>query len=142
MSLFTVQTILYDESGATNPSVSRLISVVPQVKYDAFFDVLLSDMNQASEYIEIKLNGVNFGICEPNKEGTEGKCFFHDCMAYNKNGKSIVRHELISENGTIHVGITSYGVDAPSTQCVWEYVKTYTVVRITLIPSGKLIFQR
>ena len=62
-------------------------------------------------------------------------------MAHNPNGKSIERRELISENGTIHVEITSFGLNDKVLQCVWEYFKTYTVVRITLIPSGKLIFQ-
>ena len=123
-----------------NPSVSSLISVVPQVKYGAFFEVLLSDMDNSDELINIRIDGVQFGSCNPNQPNSVGKCFFHDCMAHNPNGKSIERRELISENGTIHVEITSTGLNA--LQCVWEYVKTYTVVRITLIPSGKLTFQR
>ena len=99
---------------------------------------MLSDFDADTEYIDISIDGMDYGRCTPHRTGTQGKCFFHDCTEPNEDGASIPKRQLISENGTIYIHATSSGVDAGNdNKCYRGSVKTYTVLRITLTPSGR-----
>ena len=97
-----VQQVIYDTTGISNPPTGGSITVVQDQEYDVGIEILLSDFDADTEYIDISIDGMDYGRCTPHRTGTQGKCFFHDCTEPNEDGASIPKRQLISENGTIY----------------------------------------
>ena len=90
-----VQKMIYEEGSPegweaknVKRSYSGTISVISNVKYDLKFEVLLSDLGHDYEkLVDIKLNGVSLGECNPDcghmsPIDCDYACIFYDCTPH------------------------------------------------------------
>ena len=138
--LILIQVIIYDSSGGTNPVLHQKVSVVPNTWYEVTIEVLVTDMDSESEYLDISINDDKFERCTPMVPNSD-KCNFHNCNDDNNraNSRSIGNQIVISSKSTININATMTGVDDGTVKCTYQNVETFGVLRITLNALGKMI---
>ena len=138
--LFFMQVIIYDSSGGANPILHQKVSVVPNTWYEVTIEVLVTDFDASSEYLDVSINDGKFERCTPIVPNSD-KCTFHNCNDDNSraNSRSIGSQIVISSKSTININATMTGVDDPNVKCTYQNVETFGVLRITLNALGKMV---
>ena len=82
----TVQNVFYTTPSSipSDRKLSGSLTVVANTQYSIKMEIIRSDLNSATEYVEsIKMNGVNFGSCNPTGPDSESTndCTWYDCSS-------------------------------------------------------------
>lgn len=147
-----IQIMIYKEgtgegmSGRDNKrTYSELIDVVPHMRYEIKFEVLLNDLGSANEKVSgIKFNRISLGECNPSCEGmTESECdyacTFYDCTPYLNSRIATSGTETIK----VDVEFQGHSRDCDCDKNSWECKREDThpnlspmiaVARVTLTP--------
>ena len=124
---------------------SESIDVVPNMKYEIRFEVLLNDLGGANEKVSgIEFNGKSLGECNPRCEGMTASecdyaCTFYDCTPYLNSKVATSGTETIK----VDVEFKGHSRDCDCDKNTWECKKENTdpnlspmvaVARVTLTP--------
>ena len=70
-------TVMASTSPSNGPLITQGITVSANEAYDVQVEVMLTDLNSASEYADISINGNNVGRCNPSSG--QGSCDWYNC---------------------------------------------------------------
>ena len=64
-------------SPSSGPLILQNVTTEASTWYDMHVEIMLTDLNSASEYTDISINGVNVGQCNPSS--CQGCCTWYNC---------------------------------------------------------------
>ena len=128
-----VQQVFLGPDAVAEPLVVGSLVASPNVLYLASVEVVRADMDASSEYVDITINGEDFGTCNPTDSND---CSWALCSNYTSNGR--YNRAISSATGNFAIRAQfSIQVDHGGKTCdPWQ---TYGIVRFTLTP-GNLIY--
>ena len=127
-------------SGTTASTDNRgTITVVPNQKYWAKFEILRNDLGHSHEYVvDVIVGGTSLGRCNP--DGGDYDCSFYDCSSEQQ---SVVVSSATAELG-VNIKLTGHSRDCDCDTATWACSKEGTVGgrtavtavgRVTLVPT-------
>ena len=128
-----VQQIFLGPNATAAPLVVGTLAASPNVLYLASVEVVRADLDASSEFVDITINGENFGTCNPTDSND---CSWALCSDYTSNGR--YNRAISSATGNFAIRAQfSIEVNSGGKSCSpWQ---TYGIVRFTLT-SGNLIY--
>ena len=128
-----VQQIFLGPNATAAPLVVGTLAASPNVLYLASVEVVRADMDASSEFVNITINGEDFGTCNPTDSND---CSWALCSDYTSNGR--YNRAISSATGSFAIRAQfSIEVNSGGKSCSpWQ---TYGIVRFTLTP-GNLIY--
>ena len=128
-----VQQIFLGPNATAAPLVVGTLAASPNVLYLASVEVVRADLDASSEFVDITINGENFGTCNPTDSND---CSWALCSDYTSNGR--YNRAISSATGSFTITAQfSDQVDSGGSTC--DPWKTYGIVRFTL-ERGSLIY--
>ena len=128
-----VQQVFLGPDAVAGPRVVGSLAASPNVLYLASVEVVRTELDAASEFVNITINGEDFGICNPTGSND---CSWALCSDYTSNGR--YNRAISSATGSFTITAQfSDEVDSGGSTC--DPWKTYGIVRFTLTP-GNLIY--
>ena len=121
-----VQQVFLGPDAVQGPLVVGSLAASPNVLYLASVEVVRTDLDSSSEYLNITINGEDFGTCNPTGSND---CSWALCSDYTSNGR--YNRAISSPDGAFTVRAQfSDEVDSGGRLCdPWG---TYGVLRFTL----------
>ena len=125
-----VQQIFLGPNATAAPLVVGTLAASPNVLYLASVEVVRADMDASSEFVNITINGENFGTCNPTDSND---CSWALCSDHTSNGR--YNRTISSATGNFAIRAQfSIEVNSGGKQCSpWQ---TYGIVRFTLTPGN------
>ena len=119
--------------------ISENINIEPNTEYILQIELMRTDTDNSNEYAEIFIDGVNIGICNPNRPVFGGTYF--SCNQIN-HGNNVPIQAVSSKNGVIQFNakFTDFVNDVGT--CPSENVTSPAMARVRLIKGNKNIGAR
>ena len=127
-----VQQIFLGPNATAAPLVVGTLAASPNVLYLASVEVVRADMDASSEFVNITINGENFGTCNPTDSND---CSWALCSDYTSNGR--YNRAISSATGSFAIR-AQFSIEVNSGGKTCSPWQTYGIVRFTLTP-GNLI---
>ena len=126
--------LLFGADAVSGPMVNGSLVASPNVSYLANVEVVRTDLDASSEYVNITINGEDFGTCNPS--GTND-CTWANCSDYTSNGR--YNTAISSPDGTFTIS-AKFSTEVNSGGKTCDPWKTYGVVRFTLniVPGNRI----
>ena len=128
-----VQQVFLGPDAVQGPLVVGSLAASPNVLYLASVEVVRADLDASSEFVNVTINGENFGTCNPTDSND---CSWALCSDYTSNGRYNRTISSATGNFAIRAQFSLEVNSGGSTCSPWQ---TYGIVRFTLT-SGNLIY--
>ena len=120
-------TVMASTSPSNGPLIMQDIAVSPNQIYGVQVEVMLTDLNSASEYADISINGVNVGQCNPNYG--QSSCAWYTC--------TISPSQASSTNTMLSIQLQYSSAVGNFAICTSNGQTGHAVARVTLTTGNK-----